>query len=77
MVLKTFNLQEDVYKKFSSFCKEHGISMSKQVEIFIEYMSEEEPEAKQEYLKKLERIRKQRTIPLGSLEDFRTRYGIE
>ena len=33
MVLKTFNVQEVVYGKFSHFCKEHGISMSKQVEL--------------------------------------------
>jgi|TARA_B100000315_G_C14090524_1_gene369016 antitoxin component of RelBE/YafQ-DinJ toxin-antitoxin module len=77
MVLKTFNVQEEVYKKFSSFCKSLGISMSKQVEIFMESMVEEEPKAKQEYLEKLERIRKQKTIHIGSLDNFRARYEIE
>lgn len=77
MALKTFNVQEDVYSKFSSFCKEHGISMSKQVEIFMESMIEEEPEAKKEYLKKLERIRKQKDILIGTLADFRKRYAID
>ena len=77
MTLKTFNVQQEVYEKFSKFCKEHGISMSKQVEIFMEFMIEEEPEAKKEYLEKLERIRKHITIPIGSLENFRERYGIE
>lgn len=77
MVLKTFNLQEDVHAKFARLCKEHGISMSKQIEIFMESMLEEEPTAKKEYLEKLERIRKQKAILIGNLDDFRRRYGIE
>jgi negative regulator of replication initiation len=35
MALKTFNLDEDSYKKYSSHCKEKGISMSKQIDKFI------------------------------------------
>jgi len=77
MVLKTFNVQEETYSKFSNFCKEHGVSMSKQVDIFMKSMIEEEPEAKSEYLQKLDRIRKQKTIHIGSLENFKKRYGIE
>lgn len=77
MVLKTFNVQENVYGKFSHFCKEQGISMSKQIEMFMEAMIEEEPEAKEEYLQKLDRIRKQKTILIGNLENFKRRYGIE
>ncbi len=77
MVLKTFNVQEEVYNKFSNFCKGNGISMSKQIDFFMRSVVEEEPEAKQEYLKKLERIRKQKTIHIGSLENFKKRYDIE
>lgn len=77
MVLKTFNVQEEVYSKFSKFCKEHGISMSKQVDLFMESQIEDEPEAKKEYLEKLDRIRKQKTIHIGSLESLKKRYGIE
>lgn len=73
MVLKTFNVEEAVYKKFSDFCKGHGVSMSKQVELFMESMLEEEPEAKKEYLEKLERIRQGRFIRVKSFAD---RYGI-
>lgn len=73
MALKTFNVQEETYDKFSSFCKGHGVSMSKQVEMFMESMLEEEPEAKREYLEKLERIRKGRFIRLKSFAD---RYGL-
>lgn len=35
MALKTFNLDEGTYKKYSSHCKKEGISMSKQIERFI------------------------------------------
>lgn len=35
MVLKTFNLDEEVYKEFSKYCKKNGISMSKKVGNFI------------------------------------------
>lgn len=73
MVLKTFNVDEEVHNKFSNFCKEHGISMSKQVEIFMRYMVEEEPRAKQEYLEKLDRIRKGRFI---RVKNFADRYGL-
>lgn len=73
MALKTFNVQEEVYNKFSNFCKGHGVSMSKQVEMFMESMVEEEPEAKQEYLKKLERIRNGKFVRVKSIAD---RYGL-
>ncbi|MFH1585599.1 MAG: hypothetical protein ABIB79_02440 [archaeon] len=58
MVLKTFNLDEESYKKFSEFCRENGLSMSKQVNIFINAQLEEEPKVREGYLKKLEAIRK-------------------
>lgn len=74
MALKTFNVQEETYDKFSGFCKEHGISMSKQVEIFMQSMVEEEPEAKREYLKKLERIRRGKFVHVKS---FAERYGLK
>ncbi|MFC1768775.1 hypothetical protein ACFLZX_03340 [Nanoarchaeota archaeon] len=77
MVLKTFNVQENTYKEFSAFCKDHGISMSKQVEIFMESMIEEDPEVKKEYLDKLDKIRKQKSMSIGSFNDFQKRYGIE
>jgi len=71
MVLKTFNLNEEVYKKFSDFCKENGISMSKQVEIFIQAQMAEEPKVREEYLRKLEVIRKGKFI---KVDDFKKRY---
>ncbi len=75
MVLKTFNLEENVYKKFSNFCKENGLSMSKQVNIFIKAQIAVEPKVREEYLQKLDAIRKGRFIKVGSIEDFKKRYA--
>jgi hypothetical protein len=77
MVLKTFNVEEESYKKFSEFCKGNGISMSKQIGFFMKSVVEDEPEVKKEYLDKLDRIRKQKTIHVGSLYDFKNRYGMK
>ena len=73
MTLKTFNVDGNVYSKFSNFCKEHGISMSRQIQLFMESQIEEEPEAKKEYLEKLERIRKGKFI---SVKSFAERYRL-
>ena len=73
MVLKTFSVEEAVYSKFHEFCKSHGVSMSKQVEMFMESMVEKEPEAKREYLEKLDRIRKGKFV---SVSNFADRYGL-
>ncbi len=35
MALKTFNINEEIYKKFSEHCKSQGLSMSKKIENFI------------------------------------------
>ena len=72
MVLKTFNVEEDTYFKFSALCKEHGISMSRQIQMFMESIVSKEPEAKKEYLEKLDNIRKGKFIHVA---DFSERYG--
>ena len=71
MVLKTFNINEEIYAKFSKFCKEHGISMSKQVEIFIGSQVDKEKEVKPEYLKKLEKIRKGKYHKFNTVAELR------
>ena len=73
MALKTFNIDEIVYNKLSGFCKTNGISMSKQVQFFMESQITEDPEARSEYLEKLERIRKGKFIAI----DFAKRFGLE
>lgn len=74
MALKTFNISEDVHRKYSEFCKAHGISMSKQIEIFMISQVAEEPEVRKEYLEKLENIRKGKFI---SIKNFAKTYGLE
>jgi len=70
MVLKTFNLDDETYKKFSEFCKENGLSMSKQVDIFIKSQLEEEPEVRKSYLRRLEKIRRGKFITFNSIEEL-------
>ena len=71
MVLKTFNLDEEAYGKFAQFCKENGISMSNQINTFISAQIEEKPKVREEYLRKLDKIRKGNFIKVG---DFKKRY---
>lgn len=73
MVLKTFNLDETVYSKFSAFCKSNGISMSKQIQIFMESQLTEDPKAKEKYLERLEKIRQGKFVAI----DLAKRYGLE
>ena len=75
MVLKTFNLEEQTYKKFSDFCRQNGISMSKQIDIFIKAQIEEKPKVRAEYLQRLDSIRKGKFIKVGSINDFEKRYA--
>lgn len=56
MVLKTFNVEEESYKKFSEFCKEHGISMSKQIELFLKFFTAEGSESK-ELIERIKRLK--------------------
>ncbi len=72
MAIKTFNIEEDVYKQFSGYCKGNGISMSKQVEIFMRSMIEDDPKVKKEFLERLEKIRKGKFIKVNS---FAERYA--
>jgi antitoxin component of RelBE/YafQ-DinJ toxin-antitoxin module len=73
MVIKTFNVDSEAYDKFSKYCKENGISMSKQVTIMIKAQIEEEPQVREEYLRRLEKLRKEPSIKV----DLRKRYGIK
>lgn len=47
--------------------------MSKQIEMFMKSMVEDEPEAKKEYLDKLNRVRKGNFVRIKSIAD---RYGL-
>jgi len=71
MSIKSFNIEDETYKKFSEYCKGNGISMSKQIEFFMRSVIEEEPKAKKEYLAKLNRIRKGKFV---KVDNFANRY---
>ena len=58
MVLKTFNVNKEIYTEFSTFCKDHGISMSKQIELFMKSMLEEDIEKQKAHMEKLDRMKK-------------------
>ena len=72
MVLKTFNVQEEVHKRFFNFCKERGVSMSKQIEWFMESMVAQDKEVRKEYLEKLERIKNGKYHKFNSISELRT-----
>ncbi len=74
MVIKTFNVDENVYEKFLEFCKNNGISMSRQIEMFMKSRVEDEEEVREEYLQKLEEIRRGKFI---RVDDFAKRYGLK
>lgn len=69
MALKTFSVQEEVYSKFSKFCKERGINMSKQIEIFMQSVIVKDPKAKKEYLEKLKQIREGKFLEVSNFEE--------
>jgi hypothetical protein len=62
MVLKTFNIEEEVYEKFAKYCKENGISMSKQITLFIKSQIESEKEVRDGHMKKLEAVHRNNFI---------------
>jgi len=71
MVVRSFNVAEDVYGRFMAFCRARGVSMSKQIEMFMQAQISDEPEVKQEYLEKLEQIRKGKYLKFSSLDELR------
>jgi len=70
MVVKSFNIEEHVYKKFSDFCKGQGLSMSKQVEFFMRSFIESDEKVRENYLQKLEKIRGGKFVRVKSLDDL-------
>jgi len=73
MALKTFNIEEEVYNKFSAICKSLGVSMSKQVELFMRSQVEEDPVARADYLERLDTIRKGKFV---RVTNFKERYKL-
>ena len=70
MVVRSFSVSEEVYRQFAEFCRARG--MSKQVQFLMESFIDNEPSAKEAYLKRLEKIRKGKFIRIKGLS---SRYG--
>jgi antitoxin component of RelBE/YafQ-DinJ toxin-antitoxin module len=76
MSIKTFNVDDDAYQKFSSYCKENGLSMSKQITWFMKSQIEEPP-VRKEYLAKIERLRKGKFIEFKNVDEFEKKFGLK
>ena len=74
MVVKTFNVDEETYQKFLQFCRDNGISMSRQIEMFMKSRVDDKEAVREEYLQKLEEIRRGKFI---RVDDFAERYGLQ
>ncbi|MAG38175.1 hypothetical protein CMI45_02205 [Candidatus Pacearchaeota archaeon] len=70
MAVKTFNVDPKVYQKFLHLCKDNGISMSKQIEMFMKSRVENKEEVREEYLQKLEKIRRGKFIRVNNLDEI-------
>lgn len=73
MSVKSFSISDDIYEKYSSECKRLGLNMSKQIENFMKFQPEEEFVVREEYTKKIRKIRKEKFIPV---EDFDKQFDI-
>ncbi|EHQ36939.1 hypothetical protein [Methanoplanus limicola] len=73
MSVKSFSISDDIYEKYSSECKRLGLNMSKQIENFMKFQLEEEFVVREEYTKKIRKIRKEKFIPV---EDFDNQFDI-
>jgi len=68
MGVKSFSISDDIYEKYSSECKRLGLNMSKQIENFMKFQIKEEFKIREEYIEKINRIRKEKFKPVGDFE---------
>lgn len=81
MVKAIIDIDKETNKLLNLLKAEYGLKDKSQA---INRMAEEfkrfvrvEPEVRPEYIRKLKRIQKQKRIRIGSLSDFRKRYGLK
>lgn len=81
MVKAIVDIDKEANKVLNILKAEYGLKDKSQA---INKMAEEfkrfvkiEPEVRPEYIRKLKRIKKQKAIKIGSLEDFSKRYGLK
>ena len=68
MSVKSFSISDDVYEKYSSECKRLGLNMSKQIENFMKFQLEEEFAVREEYIYKIEKLRKEKFRPVSDFD---------
>jgi hypothetical protein len=79
MVQAIINIDERTDKILSVIKAKYGLKdESAAIDFIVAEYEEEmlEPELKPEYIKKLKKIEKQKTIEVGTVENFRKRYGL-
>lgn len=80
MVKAIVNISDGANRVLNMVKAEYGLKDKSEA---IDRMAEDyeelvfEPRIKTSYLKKLERIRKERTIKVGSIKDFEKEYGLD
>ncbi|ADN36316.1 conserved hypothetical protein [Methanolacinia petrolearia DSM 11571] len=68
MSVKSFSISDDVYEKYSSECKRLGLNMSKQIENFMKFQLDEEFAVREEYIYKIDKLRKERFRPVSDFD---------
>lgn len=81
MVKAIVDIDEEANKVLNVLKAEYGLKdksqainrMAKEFKRFVKV----EPEVRPEYIRKLMKIHKQKSIRIGSINDFRKRYGLK
>jgi hypothetical protein len=79
MVQAIINIEDRTNKILSVIKAKYGLKDESEAINFIVAEYEEEmlePELKPEYIEKLKKIEKQKKIEVGTIENFRKRYGL-
>ena len=79
MVQAIINIEDRTNKILSVIKAKYGLKDESEAINFIVAEYEEEmlePELKPEYIEKLKKIEKQKTIDLGTIDNFRKLYGL-
>jgi hypothetical protein len=80
MVKAIVNISDEANRIINIIKAEYGLRDKSEA---IDRMAEDyeelvfEPRVKASYLKKLDRIRKERTVKVGTIKDFEKKYGLD
>lgn len=80
MVQAIIDINEKTNRILNILKAKYGLKdKSKAIDLMAQQYEEEvlEPELRPEYIKKAKKIMKEKTIEIGSIKDFKKRYGIK